>query len=85
MAERFRWGDEGIPKQTVNLERQVATEKDYDECMTNKINSAKGFEKLRLLTDVAERDNLISQGIHLGYYRNGDKVYWSAQIQTLKK
>ena len=82
MTQNFKWGDETIPKENRNLEKQVVTEQDYDNYMTNKMNSVGRFERLRLLTDVAERDNLKAHGISLKYYKIGDEINWST---TLKK
>lgn len=82
MTEKFRWGDEEIPKENKSQERQTATEQDYDNYMTSRMNSAKMFEKLRCLTDVAERDNLKAQGLSLEYYKTGDEINWSTTLKN---
>jgi hypothetical protein len=82
MTKKFKWGDEETPKENKNLERQSATEHDYDNYMTNKMNSAGRFEKLRLRTDVAERDNLKAHGLSLKYYKIGDEINWSTTLKN---
>jgi len=85
MTKEFKWEDEKIQEENLNLESKIVTEKDYNNYMTNKMNSAGIFEKLRLLTEVAERDDFKQRGFPVQYYQKGKEIYWSFQIQTLKK
>jgi len=86
MTEKFTWGDEKTPKENRNLERQVATEEDYNNYITNRINSAKDkWERWGYLAKVAERDKFKDGGFTLQYYKTGEEINWSVQIQTLKK
>jgi hypothetical protein len=84
MTKEFKWGDEKIQEENLNLESKIVTEKDYNNYMTNKMNSAGIFEKLRLLTEVAERDDFKQRGFSMQYYKTGERIDWCAQIQTLK-
>lgn len=78
----FRWGDEETPKENPSLERQVATEKDYDEYIINKMNSVERFEELRVRMELAERDDFKEQGFSLQYYKIGEEIYWSTTLKN---
>ena len=82
MTEKFTWGDEIQKKENLKLKEIPATEKEYNEYMTNKMNSTNQWRRLRLLEEVAERDSMKDNGFELKYYKIGEEIHWST---TLKK
>jgi len=82
-TEKFRWEDEIAQEENPQLKEIPATEREYDEYITNKINSAKDkWEKWKYLAKVAERDKFIEGGFPLQYYRTGDEIHWSTTLKN---
>lgn len=64
-----------------DLERQIATEDEFDKYIVNKINSADEFGATEFLEDFTQKESLKKQGIKLDFYKKGDKVYYSFLIK----
>ena len=85
MTEKFKWGDETIPKENRNLERQVATEQDYDNFIDEKKKSLDEFEIGQYLEDFEQKESLKKRGISLKYHKVGDEVYYSFNVKPSSK
>ncbi|MFA5070966.1 MAG: hypothetical protein WC511_01180 [Candidatus Pacearchaeota archaeon] len=77
MTEKFTWEDEKTPKQNPSLERQVATEEDYDKFIDEKKKSLDEFEVGQYLEDFEQKEMLKKREITLKYFRMGNEVYYS--------
>lgn len=69
----------------MSLERQIATEKEFDKYVMDKINSSSSvYEAAPFLDDLKQKTALKMQGIKLDFYKEGEKVYYSFRTNSLE-
>lgn len=69
----------------MTLEKQIATEKEFDEYILKMINSQdNSFESREFFEDYVQKELLKKQGINLEFYKEGEKVYYSFKANIVK-
>jgi len=67
-----------------DLEKQIATEDEFNKYILDKINSLDIFGAAPFFENFTEKENLKKQGFDLEFYKEGGKVYYISHMPPSK-